>query len=71
MRAAPTPNSANGSKSARGLASTSGKPKSVMALREPLRSESFAKPATMKTAASTRRAIKRAASIRVSFLWLL
>jgi hypothetical protein len=31
----------------------------------------LATPARMKTTASTRRAIRRAASIRVSFLWLL
>jgi hypothetical protein len=36
-----------------------------------LRSESLATPARVNTAPSTRRAIKRAASIRISFLLLL
>jgi hypothetical protein len=63
MRVAATASSESGSKIPKGLAREDGTPKSVMACREPLRSESLATPDRVKTAASSRRAIKRAESI--------
>src|SRR5229473_7426912 len=62
--------SASGRSTPKGLASTAGTPKSRKACRDPGRSASLANPATMNTAASSRRAINRTTSINISPLHL-